>query len=134
MALRYHGSNAEIKVGGETICSRNAWAISFSQEKLDVTGFCDTNLRKVLGKKDASGTLGGFFDPDDFDILWAAANGGVSVQLQITPSTLAATTYFEGLAFLSIDNVSGSTTSVVMADVSFVADGDWAAVLGGTSA
>jgi hypothetical protein len=63
---RVHGRHGQIQMGASSpmavIGSLNAWSVSFTRDKVDVTSFGDTNKTYLSGLKDVSGTFAGFFD------------------------------------------------------------------------
>lgn len=129
---RQHGSLGQVLVdpaGGTAyvaVASLNKWTLDMSRDRVDVTAFGDTNKQYVQGLADIKGTLGGLWDPatsptEIFDV----AMGSAAVGLKLVPSTLTASAFFSGLAFLdaSIDVASDGAVSI---SGSYVAAGPWA--------
>jgi hypothetical protein len=128
---RQHGSNGQVLIdpaGGTTyvaVASLNAWTLDLSRDRVDVTAFGDTNKQFVQGLPNFSGTFGGFWDPTTtptavFDVVL----GTVAAGLKLVPSTLTASNFFSGLAYLD-GNVSVDSNGAVTIGGSFVAAGNW---------
>lgn len=136
---RFHGRKGQIALAAAgspdtAIGSLRSWNIQFAKDKVDVTSFLDNNKRKVVGLKDVTGTIDGFFDTDYIALLFTASDASVSSNLRITPNTDLPTYYFEGPAWVDLSNVSGAVDDAIKVQLTFDADGDWAAVFGGVSA
>ena len=134
---RMTGSHGEIKMDatgvGTTVMaveSMNAWALNMARAKTDVTAFQDVNLVYVQGLPDIKGTLGGWFDTDEFSIF-DAAMGDIAVFLNLIPSTLSPTYFWKGPAWLdaAIDVKHNGGISMTS---NFVAAGAWSRMPGGT--
>ena len=129
---RQHGSLGQVLIdpaGGSTyvaVASLNAWTLDMSRDRSDATAFGDTNRVYTQGLPDIKGTFGGWWDPTTSpEEIFDVAMGAVAVGLKLVPSTLTATAFFSGLAYLdaSINVGSGGTISV---GGSYVAAGPWA--------
>jgi hypothetical protein len=126
MALdeRLHGKNGSVKMdpaGGSalvTVADLSSWSLDMSKDRVDVTGFGDTNKRKVVGLPDFSGNLGGFWNAASSPTLFAVILGSVAATLQLIPNTLDPTYYFQGLA-----NIDGTVSVDSKGAVTF--SGKW---------
>jgi hypothetical protein len=88
-----------------------------------VTAFGDVNKQYVTGLPDVKGSLAGWFD-DEEEALFAAAEAGVPVQLQLMPvSTLTGLT-FSGLAYLDC-SIECPADGPVSVSGEWVAAGPW---------
>jgi hypothetical protein len=126
---RIHGYKGDVKAdktGGATavsLASINAWSASFATQKTNVTCFNDPNLVYVQGLPDIKGSLAGYWDKTDRTVF-EVAFGFVAAMLELYPSSLDPTYYWNGLAWLdaAIDvKVDGAVT--IKSD--FVAAGPW---------
>jgi hypothetical protein len=129
---RQHGSHGQVSIdpAGTTtyapIASLNAWTLNSERDLVDVTAFGDTNKQYVQGLPDLKGTYGGWWDPtttptEIFDIVF----GSVPVGLKLVPSTLTATAFFSGLAYLD-GSIEVSATGAVSITGNWAAAGPWA--------
>lgn len=121
------GSVLADPTGGATlvaIASLNKWSLSMAKEYYKVTSFGDTNQIYVPGLPDISGSIAGFWDNTDVT-LFDIAIGVVAPNLKLVPSTLDATFFFSGLAWLdaSIDVGQGGAVTI---NGSFKGAGPWA--------
>lgn len=133
---RMHGSHGSVEMGSPgspttSIASLNAWSLSMARDRVDVTAFGDTNKQYVQGLPDIKGTFGGFYDhaagsPDTGNaaVLFDAAEGSTAVLLKLFPSSLDATSYWSGEAYIDA-SIDVSATGAVTISGSFVAAGDW---------
>jgi len=118
---RLHGKNARVSMdplGGAalvTVSDMNTWSLDMATERVVVTCFGDTNVRRVAGLPDFSGDIGGQWNAvaTATPAYFAAVLAGTPVTLRLTPNTLDPTVYFQGLANVdggvSVD-ASGSVT------------------------
>ena len=124
---RVHGRNGQIQVGASSpmavIGSLNAWSVSFTRDKVDVTSFGDTNKTYLSGLKDVSGTFAGFFDTLYIRELMDASDA-TSTLIRITPSTDYPDFYYEGAATLDLTN-DGAVSDAVKISGTFSATGAW---------
>jgi len=108
---RLHGKTGQIQMdpaGGTalvTVGDMNAWTLDMSTDRADVTGFGDTNKRRVSGLPDFTGTIGGFWNAvaTSSPAYFAAVLAGNPVTLRLVPNSADPTVYFQGLA-----NIDGS--------------------------
>lgn len=123
---RIHGKGGQVKMdetGGSPwtpteVADISAFTLNLSTERVPVTCFGDTNIQRVTGLPDFSGTLTGFWNslttPRLFDVVLA----GLPVELHLIPNRLEPTFYFEGLA-----NIDGAIDVSATGAVSF--SGTW---------
>jgi len=128
MAKR-HGRNGQIQigVGGSPlpiIGSLNSWSISFTRDKVDVTSFQDQNKSYLVGLKDVSGSIEGFFDTAYIRALMDASDSDDGCSIRITPSTDDPGFYYEGPAWLDLTN-TGSVSDAIKVTANFSANGNW---------
>lgn len=129
---RQHGYKGQVLIdpaGGSTyvaIAALNRWTLDMSRDRVDVTAFQDTNKQYVQGLPDIKGTIGGWWDPtttptEVFDV----AMGDVAVGLKLVPSTLVATAFFSGLAYLDA-SIDVAANGAIAISGSWAAAGPWA--------
>jgi len=123
---RIHGKSGQVLMdesGGSPytpteVADISAFTLNLSSERVPVTCFGDTNIVRVTGLPDFSGTVAGFWNsltsPRLFDVVLA----GLPVDLKLIPSRNEATFFFEGLA-----NIDGSIDVSATGAVSFA--GTW---------
>ena len=123
---RIHGKRGQVKMdetGGSPwtvteVADISAFTLDLSTERVPVTAFGDTNIQRVSGLPDFSGTLSGFWNsatsPRLFDVILA----GLPAELHLIPDRDAPTFYFEGLA-----NIDGSIDVSATGAVTF--SGAW---------
>lgn len=130
MAGRKHGSTGQIKMdltGGSTLVAvgdLNAWTLDMARDQVDATAFGDTNKQYVLGLPDIKGTWGGLWNTASTPPLFDAARGSTPVTLNLIPSTLEPTFFFEGPAYLDA-SIDVSSDGAITTSGNFVAAGDW---------
>jgi hypothetical protein len=128
--LRRHGSLGDVLMdptGGATsvrVASLNNWTLDLGREQVDVTAYGDPNRIYVQSLPDIKGTLGGWWEALASRVLFDAAMGDVPVTLKLVPSTLDATTFFTGLAYLSA-SIEVPADGAVSISGNFVAAAAW---------
>lgn len=126
---RYHGQKGALygSVTGTGVAapfiSLSAWTLDMATDKVEVTAFQDTNKTYVIGLKDISGTLTGWWDSAD-DSIFDAAESPDGVKLYLYPATTAASIYFYGPAYLDA-SINVPVTGAVAVSGNFVAAGSW---------
>src|SRR4051812_20185246 len=108
---RLHGRKGQISIASSitpegspadndltAIGSLNAYDVSFSRDKTDVTCFQDTNKVSLVGLKDTSGTFAGIFDTEVIQTLINSGDEADGVWIRITPSTDYPELFFQGPA------------------------------------
>jgi len=114
--------------GGATavpVAALNSWSLDLARERADATCFGDPNKVYVQSVPDINGELGGVWDEAESLVLFEAALGDVAVFLKLVPSTLAATAFFSGLAYLDA-GIEVAHDGVITVSGSFAGAGPWA--------
>src|SRR4030095_2602093 len=121
--MRYHGKKGSVKLGGNVVLSLNSWTYDAATDKADVTCFGYTNKQYVTGLPDVKGSLAGVFDDLEPD-LFAAAEGGVPVLLDLIPVSTVTGKHWSGQAYVdaSIDCPANGPITV---SCDWVAAGPW---------
>ena len=96
---------------GQQVQALNAWTGSFKTDFEDVSCFGNTNKVYIPGLRDASGTVGGFWDSADRTLFTASTSttpGRLVLVPNVSDTTPAAGTphdapLFSGLAYLDFD-------------------------------
>lgn len=96
----------------------NAFTLNLSSERVPVTCFGDTNIVRVTGLPDFSGTLSGFWNSTTSPRLFDVVLAGLPVDLKLVPSRNESSYYFEGLA-----NIDGALDVSATGAVAF--SGSW---------
>jgi hypothetical protein len=127
---RLHGKTGQVKMdpagGGAvvTVADLNAWTLDMATARVEVTAFGDTNIRRVSGLPDFSGTLAGWWNAATSPAYFMAVLAGVPVTLRLIPNTADPTVFFNGLA--NIDgSVNVSATGGVTIAGKWDAAGNW---------
>jgi hypothetical protein len=132
--MRRHGSYGQIHMDPEPpaepappvtaqVASMNKWDLDLKRERADVTSFGDRNKSYVQGLPDITGNLGGFWDAPQVEIFDVAL-GEAPAWLKLVPSSLDATFYFNGLAYLDA-NIEVDAGGSVNIGSTFAAAGEW---------
>jgi hypothetical protein len=125
---RVHGRHGQISIGASSptavIGSLNAWNISFTRDKVDVTSFGDSNKTYLSGLKDVSGGFEGFFDTLYIRQLMDASDSVTGTIVRITPSTDYPDFYYEGPATMDLTN-TGAVNDAIKITATFSATGAW---------
>lgn len=123
-----HGRKGQILIGAGSpltiVGSLNNWTISFTRDKVDTTSFGDTNKRYLVGLKDVSGSVEGFYDTAYIRSLMDASDSETGTNIRITPCTDDPTFYYEGPCWLDLTN-TGSVNDAVKISATFSANGNW---------
>lgn len=126
---RRHGKNGQVAMdptGGSTyapIASLSNWTLDASSANVPVTAYGDTNMQYVKGLPNYQGDLGGWWEASE-TALFDAAFAGTPVALKLVPSTLDATAFFSGLAYVDA-GVEAPADNAVSVSGSWVAAGNW---------
>jgi hypothetical protein len=129
---RIHGKFGQVRMdpaGGAslvTLADVNTWTLDMGTDRVVVTAFGDTNVRRVAGLPDFSGTLGAWWNAvaTSSPLFFDAVLAGTPVTLRLIPSTLDPTVYFEGLA--NVDGaVNVSATGAVSNSGKWDAANNW---------
>jgi|SRR5215471_14179805 len=132
MALnqRIHGKGGQIKIdtaGGVSLvelADMNQWTLDMSTDRVVVTAFGDTNVRRVSGLPDYAGTLGAWWNAATAPTYFSAVLAGTPVTLRLIENRNDPTVYHQGLA--NIDgSISVSATGAVSYTGKWDAAGNW---------
>lgn len=113
--------------GGSTfapVAALNEWSLDLKRDRDDATCFGDLNKVYVQGLPDIAGDLAGVWDEAESRALFDVALGDVPVMLKLVPSTLAATYFFSGLAYLDA-SIEVKADGVITVGGSFAGAGPW---------
>lgn len=130
---RLHGKKGSVQMdpaGGSalvTLTDLDAWTLDMSTAREVVTAFGDTNVRRVAGLPDFSGTLSGWWNAvaSSSPAYFAAVLAGTPVTLRLIPNTADPTVYFQGLA--NVDGgVNVSAAGAIKTAGKWDAAGNWA--------
>lgn len=124
---RQHGYKGDVmvdKTGASTfarVASCRSWTADFTRDSVDATCFGDASKVTMMGLHDAKGTIEFIWDPtttpaDIFGIVF----GDTEVSLKLIPSTLTATTFFSGKAWLDC-SLNVAVTGVISGSANWVA-------------
>ncbi len=89
-------------VSPQALISLNTWKLSLKTNYEDVTCFGDTNKVYVPGLRDISGTIGGFWNSDNVQLI-EASNSGTPGFLELSPNSTESSFNFQGLAYMDCD-------------------------------
>lgn len=126
---RRHGKNGSVSMdptGSTTyapIASLNNWSLDATTGTVSVTAYGDTNEQFVVGLPSYQGSLGGWWESTE-TALFDAAFAGTPVALKLVPSTLDATAFFSGLAYVTA-GVECPADGAVSVKGTWVAAGNW---------
>jgi hypothetical protein len=128
---RQHGYKGELAIdpAGTTtyvvVASINAWTLDMTRDLVDVTAFGDANKQYVQGLADVKGTFSGWWDPTTTPTaIFDVAMGTTAVGLRLTPSTLTATAFFSGLAYIDA-SIAVTATGAIGISGNWAAAGAW---------
>jgi hypothetical protein len=128
---RQHGYKGEVAIDptGTTtyvaVGSLNNWTLDTTRDRVDVTCFGDPQKQYVQGLSDLKGTFAGIWDPlTTPDEIFRIAMGDVAVGLRLTPSTLSATNFFSGMAYLDA-SIAVAVNGAITVSGSFASAGPW---------
>jgi len=99
------------------------WSLNMATDKIDVTGFGDTNKTYVQGLRDLQGTFGGFYDETETKIFTGAQSSD-GVKIYLYPSSDAPTKYAYGTAWLDA-SIDCPVSGAVGINASFAAASSW---------
>ena len=126
---RRHGKNGSVLMdptGGVTyvaIVSLDSWTLDATSDNVDVTCFGDTNKQYVKGLPDYKGDIGGCWDAANV-VIFDAAFAGTPVGLKLVPSSLDATAFFSGKAYVDA-GIDCPADGAVTTKGTWVAAGNW---------
>lgn len=99
------------------------WSIDRSTDKIDVSGFGDTNKQYVLGLPDLKGSFAGTWDDTETKLYDAAASAD-GCKLYLYPSSDKAAAYWYGPAWVDFSMACDANGKVSVSG-NFVANGAW---------
>jgi hypothetical protein len=90
---RIHGKNGQVKmdptgaggVGLLVVGDLNTWTLDMGKARVEVTAFGDTNVKRVSGLPDFSGTISGWWNKDSSPALFEVVLGDVAALLNLIP-------------------------------------------------
>lgn len=128
---RRHGSKGSVLIdpaGGTTyvaVAAINAWSLDQTRDTVDVTAMGDTNKQYVVGLPDTKGTFGAWWDDASSPAaIFDVAGGETPVGLKLLPSSLSASIFFSGLAYLDA-SINVPATGAIDISGNWVAAGPW---------
>jgi hypothetical protein len=107
------------------VADLNAWTLEMTRDRQVATAFGDTNVVRVAGLPDFSGTLGGMWNSATSPTYFDAVLAGIPVGLKLEPNRSESTHFFSGLANLD-GSISVSVAGVVSISGNWDAAGNWA--------
>jgi hypothetical protein len=129
--MRIHGKNGQVLMdptGGATpvlVADLNSWTLDASKARVEATAFGDTNIIRLAGLPDYSGTVAGWYDKVSAGIFFDVVFGDVAPMLQLVPDSAdVLTDYFQGLANLD-GSVNCSATGAVAISGKWDAAANW---------
>jgi hypothetical protein len=138
---RIHGKHGQVlmdptatapPVSPDAIADISDFTLDLSTQRVEVTAFGDTNIRRVTGLPDYAGTLGGFWNSATSPALFTVILSGVPAWLRLMPDSLEPTYFFEGLA--NIDGgIKVSATGAVTFSGKWDAADNWTMAPTGTT-
>lgn len=127
---RYHGRNGVVYAATSgtgtavNIIALSQWTIDFKRDTVDVTAFGDTNKNYVVGLKDVTGKISGFWDDQGSDTLFDASDSADGTVMYLYPSADAPSKYFGGPAWLDM-SIDTSNKDAVKVSGNISANGNW---------
>ncbi len=110
------------------LISIKGWKGSFKTDYEDVTCFQDTNKVYIPGMRDMSGTLDGFWNSDNLELV-AASQATTPGLLELTPNTTEPGFVFRGLAYLDLD-IDCTVNGAPKITANWKAAADWSVPVG----
>lgn len=107
----------------DALISINGWKLSLKQDYEDVTCFQDENKVYVPGLRDISGSLTGFWNSDNIELV-KATEAGTPGYLELTPNSQESSFLFSGPAYLDLD-IDCTVNGAPKISSSFRAAGSW---------
>jgi hypothetical protein len=110
------------------LISMKGWTLSLKTDYEDVSCFQDTNKVYIPGLRDISGTLTGFWNSDDVDLIQATEQTTPGT-LELEPNTTEPGFVFSGLAYIDAD-IDCSVNGAPKMTGNFRAAGPWTIPVG----
>jgi predicted secreted protein len=93
MALAMKGNGGDVKIENASVAFLNSWKVSIQGAELDTTKFGDSDKRRSVGIKSATGSCGGTFTPGMGDVVAKPGTlGAIFMETAKTEMTDEATT------------------------------------------
>ena len=109
-----------------SVIGLTTWNIDMATDKIDVTGFGDTNKQYVQGLRDQKGSFAGNWD-DTEKKMYGASQSADGCRIYLYPSSDAMGVYFYGPAWLDF-SITCDSSGAIKTSANWVAKGDWAAI------
>lgn len=100
------------------------WSLSLSPDMQDVTPFGATNKQYVMGIRDATASISGFWRDDETKLI-AAIDSADGVKFYLYPSADAPSKYAYGTAWFGVDSIDVQTSGAVSVSGNLAAAGNW---------
>lgn len=113
------------------LISLNAWKLSLATEYEDVTCFQDENKVYIPGMRDISGSLGGFWNSDNLELV-AATETTTPGFLALQPNSTENGFEFSGPAYLDL-NIDCTVNGAPKITSDFRAAGSWSVPVAGSA-
>jgi len=111
-----HGKNGYIYVSGVAISWANTWSVAMTADVVEASVFGDAWKRKVVGMKDATGSLSAWQYQDKRTLVDAL---GQQLPLYIYPDRSDTANYFYGNVVFTSYNSEGSVSAPVSGNADF---------------
>ena len=128
---RQHGYKGDVMIDptGSTVyasvASVRSWTGDFTRDAVDATCFGDASKLTLMGLRNAKGSLEFVWDPTTTPAeIITVAFGDAAVALKLVPSTLTATTFFSGPAYLDA-SLNVSYDGVITGTANWTGAGDF---------
>ena len=127
---RRHGSYGQVwmdPTGGASpviVASMNGWTLDLKRDRVDVTAFGDRFKQFVQGLPSIEGTVKAWWDAVASRSLFTIALGETPVTLKLYPSSLDASDFFQGPAYLDT-SIEVAADGAVSISGTFAGAGDW---------
>ena len=125
--ILYDPAPVAVPAAPVAMANLKTWKLSQKTDQINVTCFNNANKRYVMGLKDISGSVGGFWDSEEL-ALFEAVDSSTPGLLRLVPNKNdlvgAEVPAFEGLAYLDVD-IDTDVEGAPAITGNFVAAGDW---------
>jgi hypothetical protein len=125
---KYHGKNGVVYMGAATavpVLMQTEWSLNSAAATDDVTTFENANMQYVQGIPDGVVTLSGVWDDTD-DAIWDLSLLDDPSFVYLYPSALVTTTYWDGMFWVSFDDISVPVAGAVRVSCTLSASEDYA--------
>lgn len=107
---KYNGTNGAVKIGANAVGEINQWEFSTAVNKVTGRAFGAAVETAVAGVKTCTGSISGFYDPNDTNGQ-AAIVAGATVALDLYMDGTASTDDYHEFTAVLIDNITVSTNN-----------------------